>query len=180
VQQYKFNVDMAPNRSDLQAMTQKDNETFREYAQRWWNVATQVSPHVEEKVMTKRFLKTLSQFYYEMMVESVPRDFSEMVSIGMRLEEGVREGRLIKESVPAGSSKRKDHEVSIVKGHPQHQAHKAPENGLIPMKYAELLFTLLRENLVQTVGTKGVSQLYHLSFDDNKVLKNYQLDMLKV
>ena len=32
VQQYKFNVDMAPDRSDPQAMTQKDNETFREYA----------------------------------------------------------------------------------------------------------------------------------------------------
>jgi len=44
--------------------------------------------------MTKLFLKTLSQFYYEMMVRNVPRDFSEMVSIGMRLEEEVREGRL--------------------------------------------------------------------------------------
>jgi len=116
VKQYKFNVDMAPDRSDLQAMTQKDDETFREYAQRWRNVATQVSPHVEKKEMTKLFLKTLSQFYYEMMVGSVPRDFSEMVNIGMRLEEGVREGRLIKESVPANSSKRKDHEVSMVKG----------------------------------------------------------------
>jgi len=73
VQQYKFNVDMAPDRSDLQAMTQKDDETFRGYAQRWRNIATQVSPHVEEKEMTKLFLKTLSQFYYEMMVGSVPR-----------------------------------------------------------------------------------------------------------
>ena len=30
------------------------------------------------------------------------------------------------------------------------------------------------------VGTKGVSQVYHLSFDDNKVLKNYQLDLLNI
>ena len=34
----------------------------------------------------------------------------------MCLEEGVREGRLIKGSVPAGNSKKKDHEVSMVKG----------------------------------------------------------------
>ena len=68
----------------------------------------------------------------------------------MRLEEGVQEGRLIKENVPADSSKRKDHEVSMVKGHPQHQAHKAPQYDPIPMKYAELLPTLIRENLVQT------------------------------
>jgi len=122
VQQYKFNVDMALDRSDLQAMTQKDNETFREYAQRWRNIASQVSPRVEEKDMTKIFLKTLSQFYYAMMVGSVPNNFSEMVSKGMRLEEGVREGRLIKGSVPAGNSKKKDHEVSMVKGQPRQQA----------------------------------------------------------
>ena len=44
--------------------------------------------------MTKLFVKTLNQFYYGMMVGNVPRDFSEMVNIGMRLEEGVQEGRL--------------------------------------------------------------------------------------
>ena len=151
VQQYKFNLDMAPDRSDLQAMTQKDNETFREYAQRWRNIASQVSPRVEEKEMTKLFLKTLSQFYYEMMVGSVPSDFSEMVSIGMRLEEGVREGRLIKGSVPAGNSKKKDHEVSMVKGQPRQQAPQqfnpqkhAPRTKFDPIliKYAELLPTL--------------------------------------
>jgi len=38
----------------------------------------------------------------------------------------------------------------MVKGHPQHQAHKAPQYDLIPMKYAELLPALLRENLVKT------------------------------
>jgi len=38
----------------------------------------------------------------------------------------------------------------MVKGHPQHQTHKAPQYDLIPMKYAELLPTFLRENLVQT------------------------------
>jgi len=94
VQQYKFNVDMAPDRSDLQDMTQKDNETFREYAQRWRNIAAQVSPRLEEKEMTKLFLKSLSKFYYEMMVGSAPRDFSEI---------GVREGQLIKGGVLAGN-----------------------------------------------------------------------------
>jgi len=31
--QYKYNVDMAPDRDELRAMTQKDQETFKEYAQ---------------------------------------------------------------------------------------------------------------------------------------------------
>ncbi|CAL5211900.1 unnamed protein product [Lathyrus oleraceus] len=47
--------------------------------------------------MTKIFLKTLSSFYYEHMIASAPNDFTEMVNMGMRLEEGVHEGRLSKE-----------------------------------------------------------------------------------
>ena len=47
----------------------------------------------------KIFLKTLSSFYYERMIASALSDFTEMVNMGMRLEEGVREGRLSKEEV---------------------------------------------------------------------------------
>ena len=104
MQQYQYNVDMAPDRSDLQAMTQKDKETFKEYAQRWRDTAAQVSPRIEEKEMTKLFLKTLNQFYYERMVGSAPKNFAEMVGMGVQLEEGVREGRLVKdETSPSGT-----------------------------------------------------------------------------
>ena len=60
-------------------------------------MAAQIVPPLEEKEMTKIFLKTLSSFYYERMIASAPSDFTEMVNMGMRLEEGVREGRLTKE-----------------------------------------------------------------------------------
>ena len=160
VEQYSYNVDMAPDRSDLQAMTQGDKETFKEYAQGWRETAAQVSPRIEEKEMTKLFFKTLSQFYYVNMVGSTPRDFAEMVATGVRLEEGVREGRLIEESVPASCSKKKEQEVSMVKEHPQpqypqqlqqprQQASRA-QFSPIPMKYEVLLPQLLEKNLVQT------------------------------
>ena len=94
VKQYKYNVDMAPDKDQLRAMSQKDKETFKEYAQRWRELAAQIVPPLEEKEMTKIFLKTLSSFYYERMIASAPSDFTEMVNMGVRLEEGVREGRL--------------------------------------------------------------------------------------
>ena len=128
VQQYQYNVDMAPNRSNLQAMTQKDRETFKEYAQRWRDTAAQVSSRIEEKEMTKLFLKTLTQFYYEKMVGSAPKNFAEMVGMGVQLEEGVREGRLVKDGTSASETKKfgnnfprkKDQEVSMVAhGRPQ-------------------------------------------------------------
>ena len=39
LKQYRYNIDMAPDRSQLQNMVKKDDETFKEYAQRWREVA---------------------------------------------------------------------------------------------------------------------------------------------
>ena len=79
-------------------------------------------PPLEVKEMTKIFLKTLSSFYYERMIASAPSDFTEIVNMGMRLEEGVREGCLTREE---GSStkrygvfgKKKDGEAHVVTSH---------------------------------------------------------------
>ena len=53
-------------------------------------------PLIGEQEMTKVFLKTFGPFYYERIAASALSDFTEMVSIGVRLEEAVREGRLTK------------------------------------------------------------------------------------
>ena len=53
IKQYKYNVDMAPDCDQLRAMVWKDRESFKEYAQRWREVAAQVIPPMEEKEMTK-------------------------------------------------------------------------------------------------------------------------------
>ncbi|XP_050902019.1 uncharacterized protein LOC127109679 [Lathyrus oleraceus] len=105
VRQCKYNVEMAPDRDQFHAMSQKDKETFKEYAQRWNEISAQVGPPLEEKEMTKLFLKKLSLFYYDRMVTGSPSDFTEMLNMGIRLEEGVSEGRL-KESGSSDSSKR--------------------------------------------------------------------------
>jgi hypothetical protein len=119
---------LALDRDELRAMTQKDEETFKEYAQRWRELAAQISPPPKEKGLTKIFLNTLDQFYYERMIASAPSDFADMVNMGMHLEEGVWEGRLVKESVPTDSSKKKHQEVSMVKGQPQQQPRQgAPQ-----------------------------------------------------
>ncbi|GAU46907.1 hypothetical protein TSUD_299580 [Trifolium subterraneum] len=80
--------------------------------------------------MARIFLNTLSPFYYERMVASSTNDFTELVNIGMRLEERVRQGRLVKENVPTNSvnkfgnnfQRKKEQEVSMVAhGRPQQQ-----------------------------------------------------------
>jgi hypothetical protein len=86
VKQYKYNIDMAPDRDQLRSLSRKDKETFKEYVQRWRELAAQNNPPLEEKEMTKIFLNTFSSFYYERMISSAPSDFTEMVNMGMRLE----------------------------------------------------------------------------------------------
>ncbi|KAI5433860.1 hypothetical protein KIW84_020918 [Lathyrus oleraceus] len=117
---------MALDRDQLRAMSQKEKETFKEYAQRWRELAAQIVPPLEEKEMTKIFLKTLSSFYYERMIASAPSDFTEMVNMGMRLEKGVREGRLTREEGSSAKcygafAKKKDGEAHVVSSHVKQQ-----------------------------------------------------------
>ncbi|KAK2371753.1 hypothetical protein QL285_072966 [Trifolium repens] len=121
IRQYNYNSYLAPDRDELRALTQKEKESFKEYAQRWRELAAQIRPPLEEKELTKLFLNTLSPFYYKKMVASAPNNFTEMVGMGMRLEEGVRKGRLVNGNAPANNAKfgnnflkKKEPEVGMV------------------------------------------------------------------
>ena len=112
-------------------------------------MAAQISPPIEEKEMTKIFLKTLSSFYYERMIASSPKYFIEMVNMGMRLEEGVQEGRLSKDEVSAGKkygssfSRKKEGETNTVlagrprrllmKKNSQYRQHHHQVSSVVPI-----------------------------------------------
>ena len=57
--QYHYNIDMAPDRTQLQNMEKKATETFKEYAQRWRDLAAQVNPPLSDKEMVSTFMGTL-------------------------------------------------------------------------------------------------------------------------
>ena len=85
-------------------------------------MAAQIVPPLEEKEMTKIFLKTLSSFYYGCMIASAPSDFTEMVTMGIRLEEGVREGRLSRDDGSSakkygGFARKKEGETHVISSH---------------------------------------------------------------
>jgi len=49
IRQYKFNIDVGPDRSSLQAMEKDNKESIREYTQRWRETVAQVNPPLLEK-----------------------------------------------------------------------------------------------------------------------------------
>ena len=185
VQQYKFNLDMAPDRDQLRSMSQKERETFKEYAQRWREVAAQVNPPMEEKEMTKIFLNTLGSFYYERMVASAPGNFNEMVSMGMRLEEGIRTGRLTKEAGSSSGTKKvgtsfprkKEHDVGMVsRGKPRNNVIKQRQVAAIAPAVNTTLNTGIAPQFQQNQQTQQPRQQAQQFNNQNRTPRVTQFD----
>ena len=84
---------MAPDRMQIQSMCKKDNESFKEYAQRWRDLAAQVAPPMMEREMITMIVDILLVFYYEKMVAYMPSNFEDLVFAGKRIEVGLRRGK---------------------------------------------------------------------------------------
>ncbi|KAK2449436.1 hypothetical protein QL285_008633 [Trifolium repens] len=94
IKQYQYNLDMAPSRTRLQNMTQKEGESFKVYAQRWRELAAQVRPPITETELVDMFTNTLQGPYFERMIGSVSSGFSDLVRIGERIESGLKNGKI--------------------------------------------------------------------------------------
>lgn len=79
---YQYDIDMAPNRTQLQILTQKSEESFKEYAQRWRDLAAKVQPPLLEKELVDMFMSMLRGAYLDRMIGSAFIVFSNLVVAG--------------------------------------------------------------------------------------------------
>jgi len=93
IRQYQYNTDLAPDRTQLQNMSKREHESFKEYAQRWRDLAAQVVPPMVEREMITMIVYTLSVFYYEKLVGYMPSSFTDLVFAGERIEVGLKRGK---------------------------------------------------------------------------------------
>ena len=93
VRQYQYNSDMAPDRMQLQNMCRKGHESFKEYAQRWSDLAAQVAPRLMKREMITVIVDTLPVFYYEKMVGYTPSSFADLVFNDERIKVGLKRGK---------------------------------------------------------------------------------------
>ena len=70
IKQYKYNMDIAPDRTNLSNLEKKGKESIREYAQRWQELAAQVHPPLLDKEMVSLFANTLKAPCYQYMMGS--------------------------------------------------------------------------------------------------------------
>jgi len=94
MKQYKFNIDVDPNRLSLQAIEKDNKESIREYARRWSELAAQVDPPMLEKEMINLFSDTFKAPYFEYLVRSSAQHFTDLVVIAERIEQAIELGKI--------------------------------------------------------------------------------------
>ena len=91
---YQYNTDMAPSHTQLQDLSQRSNESFKEYAQRWRELAARVQPPLLDKELIDMFICTLQGQYYEKMLGSISSRFSDLVIVREHIENGIKTGKI--------------------------------------------------------------------------------------
>ncbi|KAL4377655.1 hypothetical protein GQ457_02G019400 [Hibiscus cannabinus] len=134
LEQYKHITDMVPGRTALQSMEQKTNESFRQYAQRWREVAAQVQPPLLENEVTLLFVNTLKDDFYDRMLDHATKPFADMVMTGELIQAAIKSGRIKGGSESRKHFKKRDNDVNttsayapgystgIIIGQPNHPA----------------------------------------------------------
>lgn len=91
---YQYNTNMAPNRTLLQNLTQKSEETVKEYAQRWRELATRVQPLLLERELLYMFMGNLQGPYLDRRVGSISLSFSDLVLAGERIKNMIKMSKI--------------------------------------------------------------------------------------
>ena len=126
IRQYQYSSDMALDRTHLQNMCKKEHESFKEYAQRWRDLAAQVAPPMMEREMITMRVDTLPVFYYEKVVSYMPLSFADLVFAGERIEVGLGRGKFDyatstsagNKRTGTGGAKKKERDAHVVTASP--------------------------------------------------------------
>ena len=116
VKQYKYNMDIAPDRTSFSNLEKRDKESIREYAQRWRDLAAQIHPPLLDKEMVTLFANTLKAPYYEHVMGSSTQQFTGAVTVVERIEQGVKSGKIPMPTVEKKGFEGKRKEVDHVEG----------------------------------------------------------------
>ena len=76
-------------------MEKKYSESFRDYAQRWRTMATQVQPPLVETEITMLFLNTLQEPYYDRLMATTTGSFANVVKACNLIDHAIKNGRIL-------------------------------------------------------------------------------------
>lgn len=90
----------------MQNLTQRSEESFKEYAQRWRELAARVQPPLLEGDLVDMFMGNLQGPYLDRMVGSTSSGFSDLVLAGERIENMIQMGKIQNSPSTSSASKK--------------------------------------------------------------------------
>ena len=108
------------------------NEGFKDYAQKWRDLAGRVQPPLSEMELVDMFLGTLSGPFFNHLIGSSSVGFTELILIGERVEAGIRNGKIQKDSSSSTTVRKlfiSKKEVSAFYPQKKPRESRAPTNG---------------------------------------------------
>ena len=102
---YDHVVDTAPDRMTLMTIEKKEIESFKEYAHRWRDLASQIQPLLIKKETTFIFMNTLPKPYYDKMKRNAMQNFVKIVWSGELIEHGIKNKKIERKATPALTKK---------------------------------------------------------------------------
>lgn len=77
---------VTPTRTQLQNLAQESTESFKEYAQRWRELAEKVQPSLSEEELVRMFMDTVQGSCWRKMMSCMSSSFSNLVIVGDCIE----------------------------------------------------------------------------------------------
>ena len=74
------------------------NEGFKDYAQKWRDLAERVQPPLSERELVDMFLGTLSGPFFNHLIGCSSAGFTELILTGERVEAGIKNGKIQKDT----------------------------------------------------------------------------------
>ena len=86
-------------------MSMGASEGFKDYAQKWRDLAGRVQPLLSDRELVDMFMWTLSGPFFNHLIGSSSSGFTELILTGERVEEGIRSGKIQKDTSSSAVNK---------------------------------------------------------------------------
>src|ERR1051325_5826630 len=92
--QYEYNAELTPTRMQLQSMSMGRDEKFKEYAQKWRDLAGRVQPPLSSRELVDMFMGTRIDPFFNHLIENSSAGFTELILTGEQIESGIKSGKI--------------------------------------------------------------------------------------
>src|ERR1051325_3245670 len=136
-------------------MSMGRDEKFKEYAQKWRDLAGRVQPPLSNRELVDMFMGTLTGPFFNHLIENSLAGFTELILTGERIEDGIKSGNIQVDS-SSNAAKRSfgKKEANVVYG----------QKSCVKTDRTQSVGAVVISNPTLACHTPNFDLIYHLAF----------------